>query len=63
MFDLFVPYLIGVAMGLEPGGAADTDMAVVPATEEVAGAVHFLLSPSAGYITGAVLRVNGGLYM
>jgi NAD(P)-dependent dehydrogenase (short-subunit alcohol dehydrogenase family) len=30
------------------------------ATEELAGAVSFLLSPAAGYITGAVLRVDGG---
>jgi len=31
--------------------------------EEVAGAVAFLASPEAGYITGHVLDVNGGLYM
>ena len=31
--------------------------------EEVAGAVGFLLGPKAGYITGQVLAVNGGLYM
>lgn len=31
--------------------------------DEVAAAVLFLASPRAGYITGHVLRVNGGLYM
>jgi 3-oxoacyl-[acyl-carrier protein] reductase len=31
--------------------------------EEVAHAVAFLASPQAGYITGHVLDVNGGLFM
>lgn len=31
--------------------------------EEVAEAVLFLVGPGAGYITGQVLNVNGGLYM
>jgi len=31
--------------------------------EEVADAVTFLASPRAGYITGQVLAVNGGMYM
>jgi NAD(P)-dependent dehydrogenase (short-subunit alcohol dehydrogenase family) len=29
----------------------------------VAAAVVFLAAPGAGYITGQVLSVNGGLYM
>lgn len=31
--------------------------------EEVAAAVGFLASPAAGYITGATLHVNGGMFM
>merc|ERR1740138_2041119 len=31
--------------------------------EEIADSVLFLASPSAGYITGHTLHVNGGMYM
>ena len=33
------------------------------ATADVAAAVAYLASPAAGYITGCVLHVNGGMYM
>ncbi|WP_321794410.1 3-oxoacyl-ACP reductase FabG [Caballeronia sp. J97] len=33
------------------------------APEDIAHAVAFLASPSAGYITGTTLHVNGGMYM
>ena len=31
--------------------------------EEIASAVAFLASEQAGYITGQILSVNGGMYM
>jgi 3-oxoacyl-[acyl-carrier protein] reductase len=31
--------------------------------KDIAAAVAFLASPSAGYITGETLHVNGGMYM
>ena len=33
------------------------------APEDVAAAVTYLASPGGGYVTGAVLHVNGGMYM
>jgi 3-oxoacyl-[acyl-carrier protein] reductase len=35
----------------------------VGAPEEVAAAVDFLASDAAGYITGQVIHVNGGMFM
>ena len=32
-------------------------------TEEIAGAVAYLVEEEAGYITGANIPINGGLYM
>ena len=31
--------------------------------EDIASAVRFLASDDAGYITGSVLKVNGGMYL
>jgi 3-oxoacyl-[acyl-carrier protein] reductase len=33
------------------------------APEDIAAAVAYLASPAAGYVTGCVLHVNGGMYM
>ena len=38
-------------------------MARLGRPEDIAGAVAFLVSPHADYITGTVINVNGGMYM
>ncbi len=38
-------------------------MARLGTPEDIAGAVAFLVSPMASYITGTVINVNGGMYM
>ena len=48
--ETFESFLGGI-----PAGRAGTN-------EDVAGAVAFLASPAASYITGDVIHVNGGLY-
>lgn len=42
---------------------ADVPLGRMAAASEVAAAVRFLASEDAGYITGQVLHVNGGMYM
>jgi len=42
---------------------ADTPLGRFGTAEEVAGVVQFLCSPAAGFITGEVIQVNGGLHM
>lgn len=51
-----------------PAKAREMLLARIPAgragaPEEVAGAVAFLASDAAGYITGQVIHVNGGMFM
>jgi acetoacetyl-CoA reductase len=51
-----------------PEQARDALLARIPKrrfgdSDEVARAIAFLTSPESGYITGAVLNVNGGLYL
>ena len=48
-----------------PAGVQEAALARIPLgrfadTEELAGVVSFLLSPAAAYLTGVVLRVDGG---
>jgi 3-oxoacyl-[acyl-carrier protein] reductase len=56
-----------MASALTPA-ARETILSTIPlgrmaSAAEVAAAVRFLSSAEAGYITGQVLHVNGGMYM
>ena len=42
---------------------AQTPLGRIGTADEVAAAVVFLASDEASYITGQVLRVNGGMYV
>jgi len=53
------------ALGEEQRSAllAQIPLARLGAAADVAAAVAYLASPAAGYVTGCVLHVNGGMYM
>jgi 3-oxoacyl-[acyl-carrier protein] reductase len=67
--NVVAPGFIDTAMTAElPQDRQDAYRASIPAgrfgaAREVAGVVHFLASPDAAYITGAVVPVDGGLGM
>jgi 3-oxoacyl-(acyl-carrier-protein) reductase len=68
-FNSIAPGFIATDMTKDvPAAALEQVKAMTPMgrlgnPEEVADAVAFLAGPRAGYITGQVLSVNGGLYM
>jgi len=55
--------LLERSSGREAEWMQQTPMRRFGEPEEIAGAIVFLASPAAGYITGATLHVNGGLVM
>jgi NAD(P)-dependent dehydrogenase (short-subunit alcohol dehydrogenase family) len=54
------PKVLAMPTPLQEGLKAAIPLGRFGAPEELAGVVSFLLSPAAAYLTGAVLRVDGG---
>lgn len=55
------PKVLAMPERVQTGVKATIPLHRFGTTDELAGAISFLLSPAAAYITGAVLRVDGGL--
>jgi 3-oxoacyl-[acyl-carrier protein] reductase len=54
------PKVQSLPEAVKDGIANSLPLGRIGETAELAGAITFLLSPAAGYVTGAVLRVDGG---
>jgi 3-oxoacyl-[acyl-carrier protein] reductase len=54
------PKVLGMPDAVKEAVTTSIPLGRFGATDELAGVVRFLLSPAAAYITGAVLRVDGG---
>ncbi len=54
------PKVLGMPEAVQSAVTASIPAGRFGTTDELAGVVSFLLSPAAAYITGAVLRVDGG---
>jgi len=54
------PKVLGMPDSVKDAAVSEIPLGRFGETDELAGAVSFLLSPAAAYINGAVLRVDGG---